>query len=237
MEEEPSGTIQRRSPMLPNEAKSNIDATAGPPQSPLPPDGPAVYLPRPLSRRALTDAANMPAISPPVSRRCDSIKCVSFPESPSCSSDGSTVSSTSTSTDCCSLTPPVSGPRPLVVSAKRLGQDVRRKHSKRRRCRSRRGTMQQNGNENDAAAFCLWKENKVGGDCNDNHELAPAAASSDEETLDSQDLPFLFSQQELSPQEQTRRYWELCYGNTVTIEPLTAGNSWSANRAPPRKSW
>lgn len=90
----------------------------------------------------------------------------------------------------CSLTPPVTGPRPLVVSAKRLGNDVRRRHSKRRRCRSR---------PNDGG-FCLWK------DAN-----APPSQESDSE----EELPFLLP---LPLQKQTQHYWEFCYGST-TMHP------------------
>ena len=90
----------------------------------------------------------------------------------------------------CSLTPPATGPRPLVVSAKRLGNDVRRRHSKRRRCRTK-GTD---------GGFCLWK------DAN-----APPSQESDSE----EELPFLFS---LPLQKQTQHYWEFCYG-TTTLQP------------------
>jgi hypothetical protein len=116
------------------------------------------------------------------------------------------------------LTPPTTGLRPLVVSAKRLGKDVRRKHSKRRRCRSRAA---KNGN-----GFCLWQES--------HDSTTPAESSSDEDEA----LPFLFSQQEVvSPSEKKKQYWEWCYGKEEIEPSLSTQEGWSAKRAPPAKGW
>jgi hypothetical protein len=124
-----------------------------------------------------------------------------------------------------SLTPPVTGPRPHLVSAKRFGQDVRRKHSKRRKCRTGRGKAKEDNN-----GFCLWKDANP-------EARAPHIQSSDEEDNDvREELPFLFTQQEVSPMDKTRKYWEWCYGKGTTIE-LSGVQGWSATRAPPAKSW
>lgn len=110
------------------------------------------------------------------------------------------------------ITPPAAGPRPLVVSAKRVGQDVRREHTKRRRA-SRRVAKSDSG-------LNLWNPTQ-------------SQESSDE---DEEDLPFLFPQSEVTPGEQTKQYWEWCYGKGQKIE-LKPEQSWSAKRAPPAKGW
>jgi hypothetical protein len=122
-----------------------------------------------------------------------------------------------------SLTPPAPGPRPLAVSAKRLGQDVRRKHGKRRRRRRRSNNAPASiSNNHNQAVLGLW-----------NDDPQKFSDSSD----DSEQLPFLFasSQPLLSHQERKKHYWEWCYGKT-TIE-LNPPPSWSASRAPPSRSW
>eukprot|EP00980_Cylindrotheca_fusiformis_P004502 scaffold961_cov122-Cylindrotheca_fusiformis.AAC.10 len=112
-----------------------------------------------------------------------------------------------------SVTPPVSGPPPLVISSKRVGQDVRREHSKRRRA-SRRVDSSDSG-------LNLWNQSS-------------SQESSDDEN---EDLPFLFPQEcAVSPGEQTKQYWEWCYGKEQSIEHKPE-QSWSAKRAPPTKGW
>ena len=121
----------------------------------------------------------------------------------------------------CSITPPATRPRPLVVSAKRVGQDVRRQHSKRRRP-SRRVTKHGDNN-----GFCLWK---------DQNAPTPSYASSDDED-DCHDLPFLFDSNSVSSEsEQKKQYWEWCYGKETNVH-LNATGSFSAQRAPPTKGW
>jgi hypothetical protein len=162
--------------------------------------------------------------------------------------------SPSSSESCCSSdfsleTPPAPGPRcPLGVSAKRLGQDVRRKHSKRRR-RRRRSHHQaltssnntNNNNNTNQAVLGLWNDNNLQTTCD----------SSDDSDLEQQQLPFLFASSSssqshsstttpsslllLSNQERKKQYWEWCYGKT-TMEWIPPP-SWSANRAPPSRSW
>ena len=137
----------------------------------------------------------------------------------------------------CSLTPPATGPRPLMVSAKRLGKDVRRKHSKRRRCQSRRKLQPANNGDSSSSsknhgAYCLWKDS--------NAPPRQEYYSSSEEEQGG--LPFLFSQQnDFPPQEQAQQYWEYCYGKmhttTAKITDLPATTGWSANRKPPSKGW
>jgi hypothetical protein len=131
------------------------------------------------------------------------------------------LSGTPSSNSDFSVTPPATGPRPLVVSAKRLGQDMRRKHSKRRRRRREPTTNGNNG-------FCLWKEE---GD----EASTPHPESSDEDADVRERLPFLFDRKEVSPIEKTKHYWEWCYGKGTTIE--LNSDAWSAKRAPPTKGW
>jgi len=107
-----------------------------------------------------------------------------------------------------SLTPPTRSPAPLVVSAKRLGSEVRRNHSKRRK-----GRMWDD-KENSSFNVTSWRaENEL--DDEDKEEGLPPV-------------------EHLSPQERTRRYWKWCYGDSA--EPMPQ-SSWSASRAPPEKSW
>lgn len=89
-----------------------------------------------------------------------------------------------------SLTPPATSPAPLVVSAKRLGSEVRRNHSKRRKGRL--------GNDKENVAFNVttWRaENEV------------------EDEVE-EGLPPL---EHLSPDSRAQRYWQWCYG---TSEPM-----------------
>lgn len=227
---------QQQPPERRQEVLSNNQATLNnPPASPSPSPSPSLVEP---------------------SARLETFK------SPLSSSDGAVLSDWSSNSnsnnsniiDYCSLTPPVTGPRPLMVSAKRFGSDVRRKHSKRRRCRSRRksvsaatatvdGTAAANIGDNiHDGAYCLWK------DAN-----APPSQESSSSEEEDHGLPFLFSQRDrLPPQKQAQQYWEYCYGTTSTTStatttattttttikvdaPLSAG--WSANRKPPSKGW
>ena len=120
-----------------------------------------------------------------------------------------------------SLTPPVTGPRPLVFSAKRHGHAVRRKHSKRRRRRSENGSLSSEGHT-------LWKD----ADAPPSQE----ATTSDEE----EDLSYLLSPQ-APPETQQQRFWEFCYGKapmeSSTIPTGDTGLGWSASRKPPAKGW
>jgi hypothetical protein len=96
----------------------------------------------------------------------------------------------------------------LMVSAKRLGSEVRRNHSKRRKGRL--------GNDKENSAFNVtsWRaENEVEDEV---EEGLPAC-------------------EHLSQEERAQRYWQWCYG---TDEPMPQmQSSWSASRAPPSKSW
>jgi hypothetical protein len=107
-----------------------------------------------------------------------------------------------------SLTPPATSPSPLIVSAKRLGSEVRRNHSKRRKGRL--------GNDKENAAFNVtsWRaENEVEDEVEEG--LPPC--------------------HHLPQEERAKRYWQWCYG---TDEPMPQTHtSWSASRAPPSKSW
>jgi hypothetical protein len=76
--------------------------------------------------------------------------------------------------------------------------------------------------------FCLWK---------DTDQEPSQDSSSDEDDRDVRaGLPFLFSQQKVSPMEKTKHYWEWCYGKGTTIE-LSTTQGWSAKRSPPAKGW
>jgi hypothetical protein len=121
------------------------------------------------------------------------------------------VSDASFSSDI-SITPPVTGHQVLKVSAKRLGQDVRREHSKRRRPSQRVA--------GDSSGLNLWN-------------TTPSQESSEDED---EDLLFLYPQPEISPGERTKHYWEWCYGKGHTIE-LKPEQSWSAKRVQPTKGW
>jgi hypothetical protein len=168
------------------------------------------------------------------------------------------TSTNSDNTNSWSVTPPVMGARPLVVSAKRLGDTIRRKNSKRRR--KRRGVTTTTGGVRLLSTnneFSMWKDEDGAADdassnssSNSNPNHLESDSSDDEETNANdynRSLPFLHtstSQQDkermlLSPQEQTRQYyWEWCYGSTQTTTTLaTNPQSWSANRNPPTKGW
>jgi hypothetical protein len=185
-------------PMEP--ASTSYTSNGAAPHSPKPQPGVLLAW---ASRPAFTNRANAP---PPISP----IPGFKSPLSSESSSDFS-------------LTPPAPGPRPLGVSAKRLGQDVRRKHSKRRR-RRRRSNDAPASTSNNQAVMGLWNDD-------------PQQFSDSSDDSDAEQLPFLFSssQMQLSHQERKKHYWEWCYGKT-TIE-LNPPPSWSASRAPPSKSW
>lgn len=108
-----------------------------------------------------------------------------------------------------SLTPPTRSPAPLVVSAKRLGSEVRRNHSKRRK-----GRMW-NNKENSSFNVTSWRAENEMDDDEDKEEGLPPV-------------------EHLSPEERTQRYWQWCYGDSTESVPQS---SWSASRAPPGKSW
>jgi hypothetical protein len=185
-------------PMEPSSTSYSSNGAA--PHSPKPQPGALLAW---ASRPAFTDRANAP---PPISP-------IPGLKSPSSSSE---------SCSDFSLTPPAPGPRPMGVNAKRLGQDVRRKHSKRRR-RRRRSNNAPTSTSNNQAVLGLWNDD-------------PQKFSDSSDDSDSEQLPFLFSSQPLlSHQERKQQYWEWCYGKT-TIE-LNPPASWSASRAPPSKSW
>jgi hypothetical protein len=182
-------------PMEPSSTSYSSDGAA--PQSPKPQPGVLIAW---ASRPALTNRANAtPSPIPGLKSPSSSESCSDF-----------------------SLTPPAPDPRPLGVSAKRLGQEVRRKHGKRRR-RRRRSNNTPASTSNNQAVLGLWND--------DPQMFCDSSDDSDEQ------LPFLFSssQPRLSPQERKKQYWEWCYGKT-TIE-LNPPPSWSASRAPPSKSW
>ena len=110
------------------------------------------------------------------------------------------------------LTPPPAVPRSTGVSSKRVGNDVRREHSKRRRPSPR--------------------VNKCGGGgvslCSDGCSQASTDTEDD-------DFEFVFSNSP-NQQDRTKQYWEWCYGqdNTASRSP---GQSWSAKRVAPAKGW
>ena len=139
------------------------------------------------------------------------------------------MSDTSFTSDC-SITPPATGPRPLVVSAKRLGQDVRREHSKRRRP-SRRVNRGDNKN-----GFCLWKDHNTPSASTQTTTATTTSYYSSDDEHEQGDLPFLFDRTKVSETEQNRHYWEWCYGKEVTVD-LKAEKSFSAQRVPPKKGW
>lgn len=131
------------------------------------------------------------------------------------------------------LTPPATGPRPLVVSARRIPQ-VRRQHSSKRRRRRRDATCA----EEDAAAHCLWRDAGA-------FPRAPESSSEEEE------------EERLPCRANAQGYWEYCYGRgkggsnssiainknsllsttTVAAQTPTMRSSWSASRKPPTKGW
>lgn len=196
---------------------SDFDISSDEGETPSPSPPPSRPRPNAASRRALADkgsAANAPLSPSPGMVHMESLK---SPVSSDSWSDGSSDYS---------ITPPMPGPRPLVVSAKRVGQDVRQKHSKRRRCRSRRGDSKANN------GFCLWKDPGT-------EKATPPPNSSDDDDDDDEDIESLQESllflKNVSPTEQRRHYWELCYGNQK-VESIQ-NNGWSATRRPPSKGW
>ena len=171
------------------------------------------------------------------------------------------------------LTPPASAPAPLLVSAKRLGTEVRSIHSKRRRaswrgylCSTEKAESNNDGNDEELQPmvytdqldpkygrngpirmFDRWKEEDRGGNEEDpfNRLMSPPLDDEDDEPYPL--LPAFM--QTLSPQEQKRCYWQLCYGSdppvvaasppntTVANNTTVAEGTWSASRAPPTRSW
>jgi hypothetical protein len=113
-------------------------------------------------------------------------------------------------------TPPSFSPLPVMVSAKRLGKEVRRSHSKRRRPRS----FQTADKENNDAWNALSNDNNHWTDSNS----MPSTMDVDEPAMNINDL---------SPEARANHYWTLCYGNQKRQQQ----SCFSANRAPPVKSW
>lgn len=113
-------------------------------------------------------------------------------------------------------TPPSFSPLPVMVSAKRLGKEVRRSHSKRRRPRS----FQTTDKENNDAWNTLSNDNNHWTDSNS----TPFTTDVDELAMNINDL---------SPEARANHYWTLCYGNQKRQQQ----SCFSANRAPPVKSW
>jgi hypothetical protein len=205
----PPAVAQKAAGSIPSN-KSIDSAPQSPVPTPLQYQDPEAYRRRVLSDQGSSAAASASFMPHPVMK------------SPIPSAD---ISYSIASSSFCSLTPPVTGARPLVGSAKRLGNDVRRKHSKRRKCRTHRGKAKEENN-----GFCLWKDSNP-------ETKASHMESSDEEDNDVREgLPFLFAQREVSSMDETRKYWEWCYGKGTTIE-LSGVKGWSATRAPPAKSW
>ena len=119
-------------------------------------------------------------------------------------------------------TPPAFSPLPVMVSAKRLGKEVRRNHSKRRRLRS----FPHCGKENHDAATA------TDASCWALQECWSSTAASPTSDDDNESATQYRIRQGLSPEELAKHYWNLCYG----AEPLKQ-QSLSATRAPPVKSW
>lgn len=120
-------------------------------------------------------------------------------------------SDTSSDSSNYTMTPPAERPISGAVSSKRLGNDVRREHTKRRRPSPR--VNKSFGGVN------LWGD-----------DTSPQASTDTEDD----DFDFLFSN---SPNvDTTKQYWEWCYGksNTAAVSP---GQSWSAKRVAPAKGW
>jgi len=118
-------------------------------------------------------------------------------------------------------TPPAFSPLPVMVSAKRLGKEVRRNHSKRRRLRS----FPHCGKENHDAATA------TDASCWALQECWSSTAASPTSDDDNESATQYRIRQGLSPEELAKHYWNLCYG----AEPLKQ-QSLSATRAPPVKS-
>ncbi len=167
------------------------------------------------------------------------------------------------------LTPPATAPAPLLVSAKRLGTEVRSLHSKRRRASWRSfldnsSQTESKSSEEDEQPmafadelnthcsrkgpirrFDRWKNQKEGQNEAYNGLLSSPLGDDDDDDEPYPLLPTML--QTLSPQEQKRRYWQLCYGSDPPIvaptPPSTSASSivenvsWSASRKPPARSW
>lgn len=164
---------------------------------------------------------------------------------------------TDTSSDF-SLTPPASNMRsPLLLSAKRHGNEVRQQHSKRRRRRTRRPANQASSSiaENVAGTTGSYDDDTgpfFGSWNGDDHDIAHGGSLADASSpgsgsamLDSSEedephqtmLPFPYDTKGLSTNEAIKQYWEWCYGKGTTIQlPLHAG-AFSAARVPPLKGW
>ena len=135
-------------------------------------------------------------------------------------------------------TPPVSSPAPLLVAAKRLGTEVRRRHSKRRKA-GWKSNWSNGGNGSSASLPCSDSDDE-----SDHESLLGAKVAEMEES------------------ERNRHYWAWCYGHDQESEkensvhsgkenrrrrrrqrqsremvPSTVEKSWSASRAPPTRSW
>lgn len=195
---------------------------------------------QPLSPSQSTQAYDQPANSPVPNHYGDQYKHLLLSYSSSTSNSFETDNSSMSYIDF-SLTPPTSGSRPpLLVSAKRHGNEVRRQHNKCRRRRRRpistRSNLQNNPSilsnavsktdgdcckENDNDALCLWKGDSLEADNN----YLPLLASSDEE------------------EEQTDRIEEVVRAEHLKEAMVARGNeklkfkkrSFSAHRAPPPK--
>ena len=140
-------------------------------------------------------------------------------------------------------TPPSFSPLPVMVSAKRLGKEVRRSHSKRRRPRSFQTTNKEN---NDAWNSMSNNNNNNNHDDNNNHShsywtnygITPSTASTASTVSTSTSTSAMevdelaLNLKDLSPEARANHYWTLCYGNQERQQ-----KSFSANRAPPVKSW
>ena len=153
------------------------------------------------------------------------------------------------------LTPPVTGPRPLVVSAKRVANYVRRQNSskrlRRRTSASSEAASSSSSNSSstsrsvipphttDGTAYCLWRD-------------AGAPPRADESSSDDEE------EETLPCHPNPQGYWEYCYGShgdvVASHPPTSEGKSvavavavsaaetittstWSAHRKPPSKGW
>ena len=191
----------------------------------------------PLSPSRVNPQYDQPANSPVPDHYGKQHKHLLLSSSPSTSNSSASDISTKDYSDF-SLTPPTAGSRPpLLVSAKRYGNEVRRQHTKCRRRRRRplstKSVSQSDDSwdaehreyseENDKNAFCLWKRYSPG----EVEECLPLFASSDEED------------------EQTDRIEEVVRAEHLKEAMVAQGNkklqlkirSFSANRAPPPKGW
>ncbi|CAJ1958632.1 unnamed protein product [Cylindrotheca closterium] len=161
-------------------------------------NNPELYQKRVLSDKACNSVPLSP--HPSLSQSDANTESFKSPLSTDTSSDGS---------DDGTITPPEARPRSVVVSSKRVGNAVRREHSKRRRPSPR---VNKNG-----GGVNLWGDN------------SPQASTDTED----EDFELLLSNN--SPNvDTTKQYWEWCYGkdNATAVSP---GQSWSAKRVAPAK--